>query len=252
MDKRSSLYHHCQSKLRRSPLFARLPETVLDNMLREFRFETWRKGTRRTPGLLARQFYLVLEGRVEITRSAPDTGRSITLFLLGPGDGFDIVTLLDDQPHDAEPLALDDLELLTAPIPAVRTWIERHPEFNREFLPYVGERLRSMESLASDLALHDTATRLARLILHHTQPPVPGSNGDDPAPVRLISGLTHESLARMVGAARQVVNRHLQELRRAGILHGERNHWVVRDLEALRAHAGVILERLQHHRTRRT
>ena len=38
---------------------------------------------------------------------------------------------------------------------------------NRTLLPYLGNQIRDLEELASDLSLHDTATRLAKLILRH-------------------------------------------------------------------------------------
>ncbi len=74
-------------------------------------------------------------------------------------------------------ISTDDAETLYAPLPEVRSWIEKHPEFNRAFLPYLGKQIRSLEEPAADLALHDTITRLSRLILRYTDysiiPPKP-------------------------------------------------------------------------------
>ncbi|HHH39484.1 MAG TPA: Crp/Fnr family transcriptional regulator, partial [Sedimenticola sp.] len=180
--------------------------------------------------------------------SNPDTGKRVVLFLLGPGDGFDILTLLDGRPHEAEATALDPLELLSAPIEEVRRWICEHPAFNRRFLPYVGDQLRRMETLASDLALLDTASRLARLILRHIDPQLHKDHPHGLHPVKLIADLNHESLGHMVGSVRQVVNRHLQGMRRSGIIHGGRGEWVIKDLEALKHQAGVTMHRLRHDR----
>jgi len=100
-----------------------------------------------------------------VTRINPETGRTITLCILGPGDGIDTVTLLNSAPHEVMPVALDDILLISVPLQAACIWIERHPEFNRRFLPYLGEQLRRIEDLASDLALHDTMIRMARLMM---------------------------------------------------------------------------------------
>lgn len=229
----------------RSPLFAGLPDGLLDAMLPQFQRERCRKGLHLDPGMTRTRFFVILRGRMEVTRSNPDTGKRIVLFLLGPGDGFDVITLLDGRRHDTESVVLDDMQLLSAPIDRVRKWIASHPEFNQRFLPYLGRQFRAMETLASDLALHDTASRLARLILRHTDPDRHTERPHPPLPVRLISDLSHESLAHMVGSVRQVVNRHLQGLRREGIIDGRKGSLVVHDLEALKHQAGALLHRIE-------
>jgi hypothetical protein len=79
-------------------------------------------------------------------------------------------------------------------------------------------------------------TRLARLILRHVVPHHPASV-DDKYSLKLIHDLHDESLARMVGSVRQVVNRHLQHWRRQGVLHKQNFHTEVRELETLQQYA---------------
>lgn len=236
-------YSHAKEVLIRSPLFAGLDEALIDGMLSLFRRDTWRRGLHLDPLIFQERFYLLIEGRLEVMRTNPQTGRSITLFLLGPGDGIDMVTLLNTQPHELVPVALDDVTLISVPIRAARDWIDRHPEFNRNFLPYLGEQMRRMEDLAADLALYDTMTRLARLILRHVAPHHPQSLDGGHHHLKLIHDLHDEALACMVGSVRQVVNRHLQHWRKAGILHKQNFHTEVAELEALRDYAGVSMPR---------
>jgi len=209
---------------------------VLDDMLSLFRRDTWRKGAQLNAEMFQARFYLLIDGRVEVTRVNPETGRCITLSLLGPGDGIDVVTLLNNDPHDVQPIAMDDVMLISVPIKDARDWIDKHPEFNRNFLPYLGEQMRKLEDLSTDLALHDTMTRLARLILRHIAPHHPHSVNNKYT-LKLIHDLHDESLARMVGSVRQVVNRHLQHWRKQGILHKQNFHTEVRELEALQQYA---------------
>lgn len=233
--KRDPVYfNQCKEVLSRSPLFAGLAESLLDDMLSLFRRDTWRRGVHLDPDIFQERFFLLIEGRLEVMRINPQTGRSITLYILGPGDGIDMVTLLNTKPHEMISMALDDVALISVPIGAARDWIDRHPEFNRNFLPYLGEQMRQMEDLVSDLVLHDTMTRLARLILRHIVPHHPHS-GDGIYRLKLIHDLHDEGLARMVGSVRQVVNRHLQHWRRQGILHKQKFQIEVADLESLQA-----------------
>ena len=229
-------YNHCKTVLYQTALFNGLPEDVLDDMLSLFRRDTWRRGAQLKTEMFQQRFYILIVGRVEIMRSNPHTGRSITLALLEPGDGIDVVTLLNTNPHEIQAIAIDDVELISVPIKDARNWIDHHPEFNRNFLPYLGEQMRKLEDLSTDLALYDTMTRLARLILRHV---VPNHSLTDKSQysLKLINDLHDESLARMVGSVRQVVNRHLQHWRKQGVLHKQNFHTEVSGLEVLQEYA---------------
>jgi len=204
----SPFYSNCFDVLHKSPLFADLVQETLQDMLISFHRETWRKNA---PAMSSSQtleyFYLVIVGRLKISRINPDTGRKLTIFLLAPGDVFDVICLLDHREHDVIATALDDLEVLCAPLPEAREWIRKNPEFNRTLLPYLGKQIRSLEELASDLSLHDTATRLAKLILRHVD------HENQQQELKLINDLSNEELAGMIGSVRVVVNRHLIKLK---------------------------------------
>ena len=243
--KRDPLYYaHWKHVLYRTSLFSGLAENVLDDMLTMFRRDTWRRGAQLDPIIFKERFYLLIEGRLEVVRVNLDTGKSITLSLLGPGDGIDVVTLLNNEPHDVSPVAIDDISLISVPIADARDWIDLHPEFNRNFLPYLGEQMRKLEDLSTDLALYDTMTRLARLILRHVVPHYSKSN-DNKYSLTLINDLHDESLARMVGSVRQVVNRHLQLWRKQGILHKKSFKTEVTELEALKTYACKTTDQLE-------
>lgn len=235
------MYLHYKSKLSQSPVFSELPDDILSNMLGHFKHMTISKGMVIDSSRFISDFCLIINGRVKVEQIDAESGNRATLFLLGAGDGFDVISLLDGQPHDATPTALDDLSLLYAPTQTVRDWINSHPEFNRNFLPYLGMRMRTMEDLATDLSTKDTVTRLARLILRHTLPE--SIDKDTIHPVRLINDLSHDALAHMMGSTRQVVNKHLQIMRREGILDDQSRHLVVSELEMLKEKAGVFLTR---------
>jgi len=100
--------------------------------------------------------------------------------------------------------------------------------------------MRQLENLSTDLALHDTVTRLARLILHYVDlrnsSPLTGKY-----PLRLINDFSHDTLACMVGSVRTVVNRNLQQLKKEGAVDFHRGHLTVKNLETLAAQAGTLL-----------
>ena len=82
----SPFYSVCFNALRRSPLFSNLDERTLQGMLLQFRRETWMKNS---PAMDSSRtidrFYVIISGRMKVCRMNPDTGRELTIFLLGPG-----------------------------------------------------------------------------------------------------------------------------------------------------------------------
>ncbi len=240
------LYQTYRQRLSQTELFQNLPLQTLDTMLAHFRFESWNKGSIHDSRITLQRFYLVLEGRMQLTQTHPGTGKQLTISILKEGDMYDVLTLLDGQHHNVTPSALDSLKLLSAPIDKVRSWIKQHPEFNDNFMPYLGKQVRDREALATDLGLYDIHTRLARLVLRYAAGgTAPENNKATGIDVTLLHDLSNEMLAHMVGSARQVVNRHLQAMKKDGILHIENHHLIIDDLKKLRQNADDLLSQLE-------
>ncbi len=217
-----------KSALSTFPLFARVNESLLDDMLEHFHLEYWKKKRCVPMEQISDSFHIIISGRVRIERINEETGRTITLFLLAPGDVFDLLQLLTNRPCDGVLVAVDDLQLLTTSTRQARQWIGAHPEFNLGFLPYLGQQLRTLAHLSGDLALHDTETRLAHLIMRHLD-----HRKDGRFHISLINDLSHEVLASMIGSVRAVVNRQLQHWRKRGLINLKRGRIEINHLENL-------------------
>lgn len=228
--------------VRQSPLFASLPEVLIQEIAQHFHLIKWDKGSYINPNNLMTQFYFVQTGQLEIKRNNPDTGREVTLDVLYPGDSFDITTLLDGKPHDVilEPIS-SSIQLVSVPIAMMRKWIWTYPEINQQFLPYLAHKIREQEDLATSFVLHDITTRLSRLILKHTKKIQRNTGGEEEAhKTHLINGFSDETLARMVGSVRQVVNKQLQYWRSQGIINKKRNQLIINDLDAIYKEANIL------------
>jgi len=221
--------------VKQSPLFAALPDTLVQEMAQHFHLVQWKKGEYIDPDKLLTQFYFLQAGQLEIKRNNPDTGREVTLDILYPGDSFEIVILLDGQPHDVILESITpSLQLISVPMEMMRKWIWIYPELNQQFLPYLAHKIREQEDRASSFVLHDVTTRLSRLILKHINK-IQSYTGTkkDAQKTHLISGFSDESLARMVGSVRQVVNKQLQHWRSQGVINKKRNQLMINDLDAI-------------------
>jgi len=225
-------FEYCLQALRQSPFFAGLSGDVQAEILRMFSYETALRRDTNLRWLDADQlFFAVVSGRAKVSVYHPETGREYILELLGPGDGFDLISLLDGEPRDVVVTTLDDMEVLTARQSQIRQWLLQYPEINRTFLPYLAAQMRRLADQTEDLALYDTEARLARLILRHI-------TGNEPVHgLRLINDLSQETLAAMIGSVRVVVGRQMQEWKHDGVLSTGRGKWAIDDLNALIAKA---------------
>jgi CRP-like cAMP-binding protein len=226
MKKETSNYSYYFNKLKQSQHFSELEDNVLHEILDMFHSKTYLKDNYPFTSLSTTyRIYIIISGRVEISKMNFDTGREYTINILGPGDIYDIICLLDKKEHDVIATALDDLEVLVAPIETGREWLYKHPSFNKTLLPYLGKQLRYFEESATDLVLYDTWTRLVKLILRNTD--------SYTGKLSLINNLSHEQIAKMIGSVRNVVNRHIQDLKNSQLLSVKRKRLEINNIQKL-------------------
>lgn len=102
--------HRELALLRRIPMFAPLPLTVIEHLAQDVLAERYESGTRIiTQGEVGDSFYVVAEGSVEVVHD----GRHVAT--LREGDGFGEIALLADRPRTASVLASEPVEALRLP-----------------------------------------------------------------------------------------------------------------------------------------
>lgn len=229
MHKTDPMYIEAYEILSHSELFGTLSEDVLYGMLDECTEVYWKKTDILDADIGMKHLYIIISGRLKVTHIDPDTGRSLALFLKTSGDIFDVFALLDGKEHTVFPVVMDKMTVLSIPLERAREWIYEHSEFNKSFLPYLGNKMRELENFGTAMVFHDTTTRLASLILKHTHP----HETDTHYPVELINNLSHESLAELIGSVRSVVSTQMHRLQEEGVIANKRAHLTVDNLEKL-------------------
>ncbi len=224
-------YNTISQVLQDSPLFGKLSPEVRQSVIEQSLLQEWKKGADIDPDLCNQYAFIIIEGKVKLTHIDPNTGRSVVLFLLKPGDIFDVLPLLDGKEHIVFPSPVENSKLLYAPLQQAREWISTHPEFNATFLPYLGQQMREIEHFNKSLVFYDISTRLAHLILHHTHQ----CKDEDQKhyPVHLINNLSHESLAQMIGSVRSVITGQIKKFKEEDIIVSKRGKLAVKNLEKL-------------------
>lgn len=223
--------------LQSSSLFSGFTQAQLLDMLNGMRHEDWPRGySLNSAEQLNEHFYLLIKGRVKVGRHHLENGRELTLFLLGPGDAFNVLSLVDGGAHGLHVTTLDAVDVLSAPMGQWLHWLDQYPSLRSAMAAQASRQIEHITNLACELALDDTMTRLVNLLLRYFDVSSGASN--------LIRDLPQEELANMIGTVRPVVARLLARLREEGIVDMSGRELSVHDLSSLLAKAHDKLQKL--------
>src|SRR3989304_5122468 len=108
--------------------------------------------------------FIVRAGRVKVVLVAED-GREVILSLLGVGEYFGELSLIDDQPRSAHVIAMEESALLVLRRDDFRRRAESGPGGAWALLQELSRRLRRADEKIGTLVLLDVPGRIARMLL---------------------------------------------------------------------------------------
>lgn len=212
------------------PIFASLGNEDRRSLARQIGRQSFRKGTllfRR--GETGDALYIIIRGQIRIFASTRK-GNEITLALLGPGEFFGEMALLDRQPRSANAEATEDTELHILQRDNFFSFLMHKESALRAILYALSRRLRRTDDLLTEACFLQISHRLARKLVELSET-VAAAEG---APASYNICTTQRELAGMIGATRESVNKELNILRRKGLVQTSRSRITVRDLERLK------------------
>jgi CRP-like cAMP-binding protein len=174
--------------------------------------------------------HLVASGRLTIRISTSD-GENATINLLGPGDYFGELSLLDGQPpvRSATIVALEPAETLSLSATEFRALRARHRAADQLLLMLMARRIEELSGRLLE-AMYDGLDRR----VHRRLAELAALYADGPGPVTV--PMTQEHLAELVGGSRPSVNQVLQRLAASGVVELGRGRVVVLDRRRLEQH----------------
>ncbi|HLZ24699.1 MAG TPA: cyclic nucleotide-binding domain-containing protein [Ktedonobacterales bacterium] len=132
-----------EDQLARVPLFAGLNRSELSRMAGVCRWLEYQPATplvwQGTPGAA---FFIIESGKVRILQQRQD-GDVRELAVLGPGDTFGEMALLDEMPRSATALAIELTSALALPVWEFRAILKEEPDITLKLLAVLSARLRS-------------------------------------------------------------------------------------------------------------
>ena len=217
------------SILEKVPLFGQLASTELQRVVEVTRERTYPKNSvilfEDDPG---DALYVVALGQVKVVLIGED-GREVILSVLGVGEFFGEMALIDDEPRSAHVIAMEDSTLLVLRREDFQGILKQSPGIGLALLRELSRRLRRVDEKVGSLVLLDVNGRVAQLLLE-----LADEEGGD----RITRKLTHHTIAQMIGSSRETVSRTMRELVDKGLIEVSRKDILIRDRGALEAAGG--------------
>jgi CRP/FNR family transcriptional regulator, cyclic AMP receptor protein len=207
--------------LKAVPLFT----TISEEQLRMLTTMVTRRSASRNTTIMSSgdatdSLYIVLSGRLKVMMSDSE-GKEVILAILGPGEFFGEMGLIDDEPRSASVVTIEPCELLSIAKRDFKRVLTENSEMAMAVMRGLVRRLREADRKIGSLALLDVYGRVARLLLDMAE----NVNGEKIVTKRL----PKQDIAKMIGASREMVSRVMKDLQTGGYIEMRGSNIVLRD-----------------------
>jgi CRP/FNR family transcriptional regulator, cyclic AMP receptor protein len=168
--------------------------------------------------------FAICRGTVKILAPSVD-GHDAVLNVIGKGDIFGEIALLDGRPRTADAVAVTDCELFIIERRDFLPLIREEPEIALRMIEILCARLRRTTEQAENLMFLHLPGRLAKALLRL-------SESDAPAGERK-AVVTQKDLGNIIGMSRESTNRQLRIWEQQGLVRLERGGIVILSTKAL-------------------
>ncbi len=168
---------------------------------------------------------IVLSGRVKIVKHAPN-GREVILRVLGPGQAFGVVPVLDRAPYPASVVMLEDGEVGRVDAPRFEAVLRTHPDLALEMMRAFSGRLRKLSQAVGESHTAPVRSRLAARLM-------------DLAGDQRVVVVTRQELADLAGTTVETAIRTTRAWEQDGLVRLARGRIELLDPLALVHEAGV-------------
>ena len=217
--------------LRRCGLFGAADDTAIETLVHVLRIRRFRRGeTIFHQGDPGDALFVLNSGSVKVVLPSDEGAEPAIVAILGPGEFFGELAILDGAPHSATIVAVEATETLVLHRDAFLSLIDSDSGLRRDLLASLATEIRRLTGHVEDLHFLDLPGRLASRILRLAESAGrPAADGS----VRISWPYTQSELAGMIGGSRQSVNRLLADLTEQGLVRLERDELIVVSVDRL-------------------
>ena len=219
--------------VRKAPLFAALDDEAARALMTSMTSSRLERGdVLFREGDQGNRLYVIGEGKIKLGLTSVD-GRENLLAILGPGEMFGELSLLDPGPRTATATAVAETQLIALGNEDLNAFLLGRPAVASSMLTALARRLRRTNDNLADLVFTDVPGRVAKALLDlSSRFGRPSEDG-----ILVPHDLTQEELAQLVGASRETVNKSLADFASRGWIKLEARAVVLMDVERIRGRA---------------
>ncbi len=196
--------------LKNVPLFASLPDDQLQHLTESLKREQFAKNQPiLQTGDQTEMLYVVISGRIKVTMG-DDQGKEVVLAMLGAGEYFGEMALLDGGSRSANVIAVESCELLSLSKHEFIQCLKNNFSMTMMVMQGLVKRLREADKKISNLALMDVYGRVAKVLLEMAET-IEGDRA-------IVKKMAKKDIANMIGASREMVTRVMKDLELRGMI----------------------------------
>ncbi len=204
--------------LKTFPLFQGLPDATLSAVAQSAVMRRFPRGHAVVhAGDRTDYVYFVLTGSLKVVVS-DENGREVILSILGQGELFGEMGIFGEHPRSASVVSVMPADLIMVSKNDFRHLMHDNFEVAWRMMCNLADRLRNADRKIESLALMDVYGRVARLLIEMSEE----VNGQS----LVVSKITKQDIAKMIGASREMVSRVMKDLSRQGLIE-ETDHGII-------------------------
>ncbi|MEE8437075.1 MAG: Crp/Fnr family transcriptional regulator [Candidatus Neomarinimicrobiota bacterium] len=221
-----------QELLRSVPIFSELQSNSLKKIADKMVTKSFRKGQlifiEESQG---RSFFVITKGSVKVTRLSED-GREVILAMLGEGEFFGEMSLLDGEGRSANIVPIEDAEVLTLSRNDFLDCLEKFPKIAISLLEELAARLRKSDQQIESLSLSDSEQKIGITLVRLSEELGKIKFGN----VTIDNLPYQQDIANMAGTSRETVSRTLKLFESKDLLKKEGRSLKIFNFNAFRLH----------------
>jgi CRP-like cAMP-binding protein len=177
-------------------------------------------------GDIGQEMYIIQSGKVKISKRVRNIEK--TLSIIGKGEFFGEMAILNDKPRSATGEVIEDSEILVIDRNTFETMIKGNAEIALRIIKKLAQRLQEADNQIENLLLKDNTSRVVNLLAK-----IAKDKGIDTVMGGVVIDNTTEDMASMLGMAREQVDKILEKIAKSRIIDIKQGRIIVTNREQL-------------------
>ncbi len=173
---------------------------------------------------LGQNLFIIKRGRVKISR-IDESGGEVIFAILGEGEFFGELSIIDGQTRSATVTSLEDVELLVLRRGDFLDLLTQYPQISIALLREIASRIRKSDTQIKSLSLKDARGRVATTLIRLAEDI--GIMQEGKVIIKKLP--LQKDLANIAGTSRETISRVFKKLEKEGFFSKKNNTLIFKD-----------------------